>query len=166
MKNIYHLNGHVYIINYDPIKKGDWAYHIKLNRVEKIYHIYGEVEPYTWYKIILTTDINLLWDGIQKPYPDFLEWLVNNPICEYAIIRQDDETKKYLIYNHLPTIFHPKRNILKDLHNCEYYKMNGCVKDICTCCTSEELEEALEEYRKEYRKENVCKKQLYTILNN
>jgi hypothetical protein len=35
-----------------------------------------------WEKIILTTEVDLIKDGIQPIADEFLEWFVNNPSCE------------------------------------------------------------------------------------
>ena len=58
-------------------------------------------------KIILTTDQDLIKDGVQAIDDDFLEWFVKNPSCEvvdvlkcpieglYALIAKEEETKCY-----------------------------------------------------------------------
>jgi hypothetical protein len=33
-------------------------------------------------KVILTTDLDLIADGVQAIYDDFLEWFINNSSCE------------------------------------------------------------------------------------
>ena len=38
-------------------------------------------------KIILTTDIDLIKDGIQSIDEEFLEWFVKNPICEEVYVK-------------------------------------------------------------------------------
>ena len=40
-------------------------------------------------KIILTTDQNLIKDGIQAIDDEFLEWFIKNPTCEYVEIYRD-----------------------------------------------------------------------------
>ena len=39
-------------------------------------------------KIILTTDIDLIKDGIQEIDDEFLEWFVNNPSCEWVEVEK------------------------------------------------------------------------------
>jgi hypothetical protein len=39
-------------------------------------------------KIILTTDQNLIKDGIQAIDDEFLEWFVKNPSCEYVEVKR------------------------------------------------------------------------------
>jgi hypothetical protein len=72
-------NQHIYITNSEEIKEGDWLYHRASNKLFK-YDGQGlcvEVE-----KIILTTDQDLIEDGVQAIDDDFLEWFVKNPSCE------------------------------------------------------------------------------------
>ena len=69
----------IYITNSEQIKEGDW------------YLINGQ--SYSKYdghftlgidckKIILTTDVDLIVEGVQAIGDDFLEWFVDNPGCE------------------------------------------------------------------------------------
>jgi hypothetical protein len=84
----------IYITNNEKIKEGDWTFD-------------GE-NPYKWTsednedclynpssenykgckKIILTTDQDLIEDGIQAIDDEFLEWFVNNPSCEFVNIEK------------------------------------------------------------------------------
>jgi hypothetical protein len=57
--------------------KGCWSEHILTDTIdEKGYH------PSHCKKIILTTDQNLIKDGVQAIDDEFLEWFVKNPSCE------------------------------------------------------------------------------------
>jgi hypothetical protein len=70
---------HIYITSDEEIKEGDWVYHCASNKLFK-YDGRGlcvEVE-----KIILTTDQDLINDGVQAIDDEFLEWFVKNPSCE------------------------------------------------------------------------------------
>jgi hypothetical protein len=70
---------HIYITSDEKIKEGDWLYHRASNKLFK-YDGQGlcvEVE-----KIILTTDQELIKDGVQTIDDEFLEWFVKNPSCE------------------------------------------------------------------------------------
>jgi hypothetical protein len=42
-----------------------------------------------WGKIILTTDSDLIKDGVQAIDDEFLEWFVKNPSCEYVEVNYD-----------------------------------------------------------------------------
>ena len=59
------------------IGKGCWSEHILTDTIdEKGYH------PSHCKKIILTTDQDLIKDGVQDINDEFLEWFVKNPSCE------------------------------------------------------------------------------------
>ena len=71
---------HIYITSDEEIKVGDWCYNSINNNVYK-----KEIDKLSFayeYKIILTTDQDLIKDGVQKIDDDFLEWFVKNPSCE------------------------------------------------------------------------------------
>jgi hypothetical protein len=73
-------NQHIYITNDEEIKEGDWRCDIELNRIEKGKET-GTFK--NWKKIILTTDPDLIKDGVQAITDEFLEWFIKNPSCEY-----------------------------------------------------------------------------------
>ena len=79
-KNKERLPQNIYITNDEKIKKGDWCLNLKTNKVIKVGHHghYG----YSSEKIILTTDPELIKDGVQAIPDEFLEWFVKNPSCE------------------------------------------------------------------------------------
>lgn len=71
-------NQYIYITSDEKIEDGDYGIS-KLNEVVKYYNGYG----YKHYKkIILTTDLDLIKDGVQEIDDEFLEWFTNNPSCE------------------------------------------------------------------------------------
>jgi hypothetical protein len=70
---------HIYITSDEEIKEGDWHYNLALNSVEKTTNFdNGLLQE----KIILTTDGDLIKDGVQAIDDEFLEWFVKNPSCE------------------------------------------------------------------------------------
>ena len=79
-KTINVLPQHIYITSDEVIKKSDWCLNPKTNKVIKVGHHghYG----YSSKKIILTTDQDLIADGVQAIDDTFLEWFVKNPSCE------------------------------------------------------------------------------------
>jgi hypothetical protein len=51
-------------------------------------------------KIVLTTDQDLIADGVQAIDDDFLEWFVKNPTCEYVEIESNYRVKSGTIEEH------------------------------------------------------------------
>ena len=71
----------IYITNSEEIKEGDWYSHKQINylRVSNSTAI-----PMDAKKVILTTDQDLIADGVQAIDDEFLEWFVKNPSCEFV----------------------------------------------------------------------------------
>ena len=82
----------IYITSDEEIKEGDWFYNIISLKPEPFKACengdgYVNCSKYSHYridckKIILTTDQDLIADGVQAIDDEFLEWFVNNPSCE------------------------------------------------------------------------------------
>ena len=110
---------HIYITSDEEIKEG-FVLHLYTNRIlevgvitesngnksfrEKNYHINGiEVLICDCKKITLTTDQDLINDGVQAIDDEFLQWFVKNPSCEwvevgYGVIRlTENDNKGYWI---------------------------------------------------------------------
>jgi hypothetical protein len=92
----------VYITSDEEIKEGDWHLNIVTNKISK-YNI-GLLNPNrsNYKKIILTTDQDLIKDGVQSIDDTFLEWFVKNPSCEEVkieghIYKGQDETEYKII---------------------------------------------------------------------
>ena len=84
---------HIYITNDEEIKDGDWM--IRGNEQPTL------VTPnFFWdfgvryYKIILTTDQDLIKDGVQAINDEFVEWFVKNPSCEEIEVEEEDYSQK------------------------------------------------------------------------
>jgi hypothetical protein len=69
----------IYITNDKKIKEGDWHFNLALNLVEKTTSFHNGL---LCEKIILTTDQDLIKDGVRAIDDEFLEWFVKNPSCE------------------------------------------------------------------------------------
>jgi hypothetical protein len=72
-------NQNIYITSDEEIKEGDWFYSIR-ELIEKAVIDYDKGEHFG--KIILTTDQDLIADGVQAIDVKFFEWFVKNPTCE------------------------------------------------------------------------------------
>ena len=73
----------IYITSDEGIKEGDW--HFKNDKMVTKSHIIDN----TCKKIILTTDQDLINDGVQSIDDEFLEWFVKNPSCEFVEVIKD-----------------------------------------------------------------------------
>jgi hypothetical protein len=80
------INQHIYITSDDEIKEGDWIYNEE--REPSVIQCIGKGSLRGWRKIILTTDQDLIADGVQAIDDEFLEWFVKNPSCEEVEIEE------------------------------------------------------------------------------
>jgi hypothetical protein len=81
----------IYITDHSEIKVGDWYYLQKVGRIGSPTGAYKcksktastlKIYPGNCKKIILTTNTELIADGVQAIDDEFLEWFVKNPSCE------------------------------------------------------------------------------------
>jgi hypothetical protein len=70
----------IYITSDEDIKEGDWYLDTVVNVLFKNDKIFLNGLGYK--KIILTTDQDLIADGLQSIDDEFLEWFIKNPSCE------------------------------------------------------------------------------------
>ncbi len=89
----------LYIVSDEKIKKGNWCLHKDgkgvICKVTLIFED-GDVllnnatrtNPLNFRKIILTTDFDLIKNGVQSIDDEFLEWFVKNPSCEYVDVEK------------------------------------------------------------------------------
>jgi len=91
-KTINVLPQHIYITSDEEIKEGDWCL-CSEELVHKVVEIKSNIGIIRFQdgvtevlnackKIILTTDQELIEEGIQAIDDEFLEWFVKNPSCE------------------------------------------------------------------------------------
>jgi hypothetical protein len=106
------INVNIYITSDEEIKEGDWL--LNLNGIFKVKPNYINCNP-TYKKIILTTDTDLIKDGVQAIDDEFLEWFVKNQSCESVEVEEIhySDTNRYEII--IPT------------------------EEFCTCNTDEEI---------------------------
>jgi hypothetical protein len=111
---IYEINDenkkHIYITSDEEIKDGDFAYDSTSKTIAKVdfikdrgdgilivgAHSINLDDNYTdllsnFKKIILTTDQDLIKDGVQVIDDDFLEWFVKNPSCEMVEVKKESQ---------------------------------------------------------------------------
>jgi hypothetical protein len=99
-------NQNIYITSDEEIKEGDWC--LDEDGLKKCTAHAGAMNHY-YQKIILTTDQDLIKDGVQAIDDEFLEWFVKNPSCEeveveygddgngYQIIQKEEPKKKHIV---------------------------------------------------------------------
>ena len=102
-------NYNIYITNSEGIKEGDWV--VKISSLykgggipQKYSFIDAQFEDIIFKKIILTTDQDLIKDGVQAIDDEFLEWFVKNTSCENVKVfydlfefEKDSSRKQYKI---------------------------------------------------------------------
>ena len=64
----------------EEIKEGDWC----LSKLNEVVRFGKKFTSSLYKKIILTTDQDLIKDGVQAIDDEFLEWFVKNPSCEFV----------------------------------------------------------------------------------
>jgi len=106
-KNFKHNPINIYITSDEKIEEGDWFYSVR-ELIEKAIINYPKGENFG--KIILTTDQDLIKDGVQAISDEFLEWFVKNPSCESVEVTKDrvfklDEFNQREFYNNYKIIF-------------------------------------------------------------
>ena len=71
----------IYITSDEEIKEGDWMIRDNENLIKVTKDFFWDFGV-RYYKIILTTDQDLIEDGVQAIDDQFLEWFVKNPSCK------------------------------------------------------------------------------------
>jgi hypothetical protein len=96
------INQNISITSDEEIKEGDWVIALDTNIVFKC-NKYEAEKPIKQFKgiyrkIILTTDQNLIKNGVQAIPDKFLEWFVKNPSCEFVKIEKNCNYGKCICY--------------------------------------------------------------------
>jgi hypothetical protein len=87
-------NQHIYITNDEKIKEGDWFIESlglpDSYLVHKLSKEWKDKESFyrRCAKVILTTDQDLIDDGVQSIDNKFLKWFVKNPSCEFVKVSE------------------------------------------------------------------------------
>jgi hypothetical protein len=131
---------HIYITNDEDIKKGDWGYHTLLKGGCVIQSKYDEPNS-TMKKIILTTDQDLIKNGVQAIDDEFLEWFVKNPSCELVEVKDLLSNSGNAFYGY--KIIIPKEEP-KQENCCTHIGQIKRYKD-CVGCDRKPKQETLEE---------------------
>jgi hypothetical protein len=110
----------IYITSDEEIKEGDWC----LNEDVFDKHLLFKADSLFFdtgleaKKIILTTDQDLIKDGVQAIDDEFLEWFVKNPSCEEVEVLKNecnyDEYRRYFDYKIIIPKEEAKQEILEE----------------------------------------------------
>jgi hypothetical protein len=86
-----YVNQNVYITSDDKFIRDEYVTDgIEVIKASpKLVDAQGLVGRRNWKKIILTTDIQLIDDGVQEIFEDFLKWFVDNPTCEFVKVEKE-----------------------------------------------------------------------------
>ena len=106
----------VYITSDEEIKEDDWGLS-KLNEVILFGRSYNEK---FYKKIILTTDQDLIADGVQAIDDTFLEWFVKNPSCKEVEVQKWFDGLDFLEYKIIIPQEEPKQETLEEAAEKEY----------------------------------------------
>jgi hypothetical protein len=114
----------IYITSEEEIKEGDYV----INNLDKLIGKSirklnsGEIKDREYSKIILTTDQDLIKNGVQAIDDNFIEWLVKNPSCEKVEVEEFEDgdceigSREYINYSYEIIIpeEEPKQETLKE----------------------------------------------------
>ena len=81
-RNIYKIGKELFITSNEEIKEGDWFISLYSNSIQRELKLDWTLNKDAYKKIILTTDQDLIKNGVQAIDDEFLEWFVKNPSCE------------------------------------------------------------------------------------
>ena len=119
------LYRHIYITSDEEIKEDDWVIcwdgdykNIEVVKLNKDNYTHWIIDSENYKKISLTTDQDLIKDGVQAIDDEFLEWFVKNPSCDFV------EVESFIRYN--PIVYQiilpkPKQETLEEFINSQPY---------------------------------------------
>jgi len=160
-KEIYCFPQNIYITSDEKIKKGDWCFNPKISKVIKVGH-YGHY-GYSAKKIILTTDQDLIKDGVQAIDDEFLEWFVKNPSCEEVEVKSESSRKhgmwKPQYYPQVYKIIIPKEESNQTVQEYEQESLEKHSYEL-------ELKQETLEVKRNYQKHSLTKTKGYKLWCN
>lgn len=110
---------HIYITSDEEIKDGDWMIRNNEQPIKVTPNFFWDFGV-RYYKIILTTDQDLIADGIQAIDDKFLEWYVKNSSCERVEIEKTFVTNSGLGYQEY-AVLDSKFKVIEIIPQTSYY---------------------------------------------
>jgi hypothetical protein len=99
----------LFITSDEEIKMGDYYYNQRLNQVFQAIRKSGYNTVDREFKIILTTDQDLIKDGVHAIDDEFLEWFVQNSSCDFVEVIKGISYRLDEFYDSYKIII-PKKN--------------------------------------------------------
>jgi hypothetical protein len=143
----YYKKYNIYITSDEEIKEGHYYYNERLNKVFQAIIKSGYNTVDKEFKIILTTDQDLIKDGVQAIDDEFLKWFVKNPSCDSLEVKKrysDFTVDPFVGYKIIIPQEEPKQKY-EYIGECKGNNDNGCFMDSsghdCGCFTRISKEE-------------------------
>ena len=143
----YNVEGrNIYITSDEEAEEGDWViYRNSVFKIERGDDVLFDLINVDFRKVILTTDQDLIKDGVQAIDDEFLEWFVENPTCEEVEVIE-------LKYKSVKTNYtHSLRwgiIIPQEEHKPEF--CDNCNNDVCCCIIKERRMYSEEDLKRAY----------------
>jgi hypothetical protein len=133
-------NRHIYITSDEEIKDGDWCI-CEYSNGDTSVNEFKDSGGINKYRVIITTDPQLIKDGIQAIDDQFLEWFVKNPSCESVEVQKWSSLAECGYSYH---IIIPKEEPKQEISVTK--KVIKCYCGHTTTCDCGDKEETLEEF--------------------
>jgi hypothetical protein len=153
---------HIYITSAEEIKDGDWFIHNSYNCISiqeaievtnMILDSEGQISnKENNKKIVLTTDQDLIKDGVQAIDDEFLEWFCSkNPSCEYIKTEKWLDDEGGVLYSRIIPKEEPKEFDIRELNRLDDIEIEEMSNDWATMSQQiKPKQETLEEAAKNY----------------
>jgi hypothetical protein len=157
---------HIYITSDEEIKEGDWIYYTSaIGYCKTTLGSKGlEQEGIPAKKIILTTDQDLIKDGVQEIDNEFLEWFVKNPSCEEVEVQESWEFlgddyrhggEQTLVYKIIIPKEEPKQETLEEVNWKVVYEDSLSMQKCSNAGYESKIAELQEQIERMYSEEEV-----------
>jgi hypothetical protein len=155
---------HLYITSDEEINEGNWFYDLDTKYVKIKQSWENSHLNFNGKKIILTTDQDLIKEGVQAIDDEFLEWFVKNPSCEYVEVSEDYFKPSNMVYGHDTEPYkiiipkeEQKQHLIDMMRNDEELELYDETEHLLSTQANKErlLEDVKEETQRMYSEEEV-----------